>query len=322
MAEARAEVRKEDLVNLVQDLFSEGRVDYFLGYQPGTVKFKTTPLIIKKGEDIQKLAVDDYGHYNLTFYLKEIKGRVGILVKGCDSRSLLSLLREGQIKREDLYIVGLPCPGQIDPKKIAAALSCEPEDLEQIFRRGREMIAKVGGQEKTVSLTQALLEKCLACRYPKPLVFDTLLSGEYTAPISPMKRPEDDLRPKPAAEKWAFWSAQFERCIRCYACRNICPACFCPRCLVEENMPQWISPLPSKGDNFLFHLMRLMHVTGTCVSCGECERVCPMEIPLMKLNEKMNDDLKELFAFMAGVDLEKALPFRTYHQEDPDDFIK
>ena len=67
---------------------------------------------------------------------------------------------------------------------------------------------------------------------------------------------------------------------------------------------------------------RLMHVAGTCVSCGECERVCPMGIPLMKLNEKMADDLRELFDFVAGVDLDKALPFRTYRLEDPDDFIK
>lgn len=87
-------------------------------------------------------------------------------------------------------------------------------------------------------------------------------------------------------------------------------------------MPEWISPIPTPGDNFVFHMMRLLHVAGTCTSCGECERVCPVEIPLMKLTEKMADDLKDLFAFEAGVDLEKPLPFRTYRQEDPNDFIK
>src|SRR4030042_265676 len=101
-----------------------------------------------------------------------------------------------------------------------------------------------------------------------------------------------------------------------------CPPARAPRGRVGENRPQWVAPLPTRGDNFVFHLMRLMHVTGTCTSCGECERVCPMEIPLMKLNEKMADDLKELFDFVAGVDLDRALPFRTYRQEDPDDFIK
>jgi ferredoxin len=316
------EIKKDDLVGLVKSLFQEGRVAHFLAYQKGSVKFKTTPLIAHQEEDLQGLVVDDFFHSNLALYLKEIKGRVGILTKGCDSRSLVSLIKEGQVKREDLYIVGIPCPGQIDPKRVAAAASCAIEELEEINRRGQEIVIRVSGQEKTLPKIQALMEKCLACHYPQPLIFDALLSGDYIAPVSPITRSPDDLRPKPIAEKWAFWSGQFERCIRCYACRNVCPACFCPRCLVEENMPQWVSPLPSKGDNFVFHLMRLMHVAGTCVSCGECERVCPMEIPLMKLNEKMAEDLRELFDFVAGVDLDKALPFRTYRQEDPDDFIK
>ncbi len=87
-------------------------------------------------------------------------------------------------------------------------------------------------------------------------------------------------------------------------------------------MPQWVSPLPTPGDNFVFHIMRIMHVTGTCISCGECQRVCPVGIPLMKLNDRMSDDLRELYDFTAGVDPEKALPMRTYRQEDKDEFIK
>ncbi|MBM4333174.1 MAG: hypothetical protein FJ117_18475 [Deltaproteobacteria bacterium] len=322
MSEIIPEVSKDGLLDLGKKLFDERRVDYFLGYKKGTVRFKTTPLIAGKGEDLQELWVEDFCHANLSLYLKEIKGRVGILAKGCDSRSLVSLIKEGQIKREDLYIVGIPCAGQVDPGKAAKAASCEPEEMEEISRRGQEFVIRANGQEKILSKTQVLLDKCLCCQYPRPVIFDSLLKGDYVAPVLPAARAQDDLRKKSVSEKWAFWSGQFERCIRCYACRNTCPACFCPRCIVEENMPQWVSPLPAGGDNFVFHLMRLMHVSGTCISCGECQRVCPMEIPLMKLNEKMTDDLRELFDFVAGVDLEKVLPFRTYRQEDPQDFIR
>jgi len=313
---------EKELIGIVSRLFDEGRIHHFLGYGKGTVKFKTTPLIAGNQEDLQELWLEDFCAPNLTLYLKDIKGQVGLLVKGCDSRSLVSLIKEGQVRREDLYVVGLPCPGQIDPGKVAGALGCESEELEEIRRRGPEMVVRVNGQEKTLPKSLALMDKCLICPYPKPLIFDSLLPGEYVAPVPRATPTEDELRRRPVPEKWAFWAEQFRRCLRCYACRNVCPACFCPRCIVEENMPQWVSPLATMGDNFVFHLLRLMHVAGTCTSCGECQRVCPMGIPLMKLNEKMTDDLRELFGYVAGVDLDRPFPFRTYRQEDPDDFIR
>jgi len=328
MAEPNPEQIREELLTLASRLFEEGKIEAFLGYGKGSLPFQSTPLIARKKDDLQRIWVEDYFVANLAAYLKEVRGRLGILVKGCDSRSLVSLLREGQIKREEIYVVGISCPGQIDLRKLIRAAGSPLEEVEEIRRGAGEIRARVKGQEKRLAPPQVLLDKCLSCPYPKPLVSDHLLPGDYTAPVAagssgasgPLS--DDPLGKKPAVERWAFWAEQFERCIRCYACRNVCPACFCPRCVVEENLPQWVSPLPTRGDNFVFHLMRLMHVTGTCTSCGECERVCPMEIPLMKLNRKMAEDLKELFDFAAGVDLEKPLPLRTYRQEDPNDFIR
>ena len=164
---------EKELIAIVSRLFDEGRIQHFLGYQKGTVKFKTTPLIARNREDLRGLWVDDFFAANLALYLKEIKGKVGLLVKGCDSRSLVSLIKEGQVKREDLYVVGIPCPGQIDPGKVAEAVACESEELEEITRRGSEVAVRVNGQEKMLPKVQALLDKCLDCQYPKPLIFDS-----------------------------------------------------------------------------------------------------------------------------------------------------
>ncbi len=326
MPEITAEQIDGELTALAARLFDEGKVEYFLAYQKATVPFKTTPLIARQKEDLRSIWVGDYFIPNLSTYLKEIRGKVGIVVKGCDSRSLISLLKEEQIKREDLFIVGISCPGQIDTRKLTGAAGCEPEEAEEIIRRGPEIVVRTKGVDKSFPRSQALFDKCLRCEYPKPLLSDVLLPGEYVSPVQgetdPAGFPRENLKGKTLAERWTFWARQFERCIRCYACRNVCPACFCPRCVVEENMPQWVSPLPTRGENFIFHIMRLMHVTGTCTACGECERVCPMEIPLMKLNEIMAADLKDLFDFVPGVDVEKALPLRTYRQEDPNDLFK
>src|SRR5208337_1003232 len=104
MPEFTPEQIKEELTALAARLFDEGKVDYFLAYERGTVPFKTTPLIVRKKEDLQRVWVEDYFAPNLSVYLKEIRGRIGIVVKGCDSRSLVSLIKEDQIKREDLHV--------------------------------------------------------------------------------------------------------------------------------------------------------------------------------------------------------------------------
>lgn len=213
---------------MLKDLFASGRIECFLGYQKGTVKFKSAPLIARGKEDLPELAFDDFSPLNLTFYLKEIKGKVGILVKGCDSRSLISLIKEGQIKREELYIIGLPCPGQIDLKKVALVSSGEMEEVREIIRQGEDILIRCRGEEKKIPLPQVLLRKGLSCFYPKPLICDALLTGTYVSPVKPEGPHQEEMAPKTISERWAFWSAQFARCLRCYAWRNICPPVFAP----------------------------------------------------------------------------------------------
>ncbi len=144
---------KDELLAIAAMLFDEGRVEHFLGYKKGTVKFKARPLIARSKEDLRDLWVEDFFIPNLTLYLKEIKGRVGIMVKGCDSRSLVSLLKEGQVKREDLYVVGIPCPGQIDLRKVENAAAGEPEETGAAPRGPAPAAAKPKRQKRKAAAT-------------------------------------------------------------------------------------------------------------------------------------------------------------------------
>ena len=120
------------------------------------------------------------------------------------------------------------------------------------------------------------------------------------------------------AERQAFWRAQLDRCIRCYACREVCPACYCRTCFVDKAAPRWLSKASTVDDNWMFHAVRAFHLAGRCVGCGECERVCPMDIPISRLNRMLDREVRERFGYVAGLDPESVPPLGTFRPEDPD----
>jgi ferredoxin len=119
-----------------------------------------------------------------------------------------------------------------------------------------------------------------------------------------------------------FWQEQFSRCLKCYACRAACPLCYCSRCTVECNQPQWI-PVPAHDlGNLEWNIMRAMHLAGRCVNCGDCSRACPVGIPLYLLNQELINEVFVNFNFRSGVAAKAENAMSTFKPNDPEDFIR
>ena len=307
-------------------LLKEGKVDIIIGFEDGSLKFTTTPLITSDAADIDRLVINPFINNNLSVFLPETEGRVGVVVKGCDSRSLVSLLQDNKVARDDVVILGIPCLGIIDLSKVERLAGKERDEIIDISRTESSVVVAVEGEQKEFPIQEVLFDNCLGCELPTPKEYDIIL-GEPTSPIGADNQADSlakikQLKDKPPEQRWGYWKNEFSRCLRCYACRNICPACFCKRCFVEESEPQWLLPVPKWQDNLMFQVTRNIHVAGRCTDCGECERACPVNIPLRSLTREMYEIVNELFHYTAGMDKDVPPLMATYETTDSEDLVK
>ncbi len=305
-------------------LLEQGKVDYIIGFEAGSLKFTTTPLITSDKDDTSRLVINPFIVNNLSVYLTEVKGRVGIAVKGCDSRSIVSLIQDKQVAREDIVILGVPCLGIIDLSKVEQLVAKDRDEIDDITRDGDRVVITVDGNGREFPAAEVLFDNCLGCDFPTPKEYDVLL--DVFSPLVTDKAASqeklDKLKGMAPEQRWEFWRNEFDRCIRCYACRNVCPACFCQRCFVEETEPQWLLPVPRWQDNLMFQAVRNIHLAGRCTDCGECERACPVNIPLRSLTREMYDIVDALFHYRAGMDKEAPPLLAAYEATDTEDFIR
>lgn len=284
-------------------ILSDSTVTAVVGYAVARRKGSAQPVVITRPEDASRLVFSPACVNNLAVYLTKAKkevpheGRIGIVVKGCDLKALVGLMGESQLKRENLYIIGVPCAG---------------------------VLASVV-QPNTPLTAETIAPKCSECGDRMPLGADFVPAVELPAQPALEQRYAAEIARLEAlspAERWAFWQEQFAKCVKCYACRQVCPFCFCEQCLCDRNKPQMVEGTPRPAGNTAWHLVRAMHLAGRCAGCAECERVCPMDIPLNLLNRKMARELKELFQSEAGFEVREKGPLATYSETDDESFIK
>ena len=324
---------EKQLRETVRKLFEEKKIDVFIGYEQGSLPLTATPCFIGSADEAGKLVWNSSCLNNLAVYLpryfvpdpkkkEQVFPRIGIVAKGCDGRSAVGLIKENQVPRENLFILGVACAGMVGRRKVEAGFP--GEEIIKSEDKGEEIVVSTGeGKEKTFKKNEVLDESCLLCRYPLAKVYDALIGEEKDAreaasgELARMK----EFEAKSIGERWKYFQEEMAKCIRCYACRNVCPNCYCKECFAEATQPRWIGVTEDTSDVIFYHLGRLFHQAGRCVDCGACARACPMGLDLRLFVRKLGEDVKELFGYETGLSLEDPPPLAAFKLEDSQDFI-
>ena len=302
----------------VRELLENQTVSRVLGWKTGEFFYDETPAVFNSVQELEEMVYDGFSAPNLSKYLiKEARkeGKIAVLLKPCDSYSFNQLQKEHRFNRDNVYALAIPCRGKLDIEKIRAK---GIKGIQSIKEEGDDLIIETLYGTKTLDRKDVLLDRCYCCK-GKHVAGDEVIE----VPM-PEREPQDrfDMVAKLEAmtpeERFEFWRGELSKCIRCNACRNVCPACSCIQCVFDN--PKSGVAAKSNVDDFeenMFHIIRAYHVAGRCTDCGECSRVCPQGIPLHLLNRKFIKDINELYGeYQAGEDLDSLGALTDYTKED------
>ncbi len=340
----------EDIRAKAKELLESEKVRAVLGYRRSTAGILAEPAFIVSPEEVDELVLDATCVENLALYLVNEKKRqkasrtpdtrpVAIVAKGCDARSVAVLLQENYFARDEVVILGASCGkgGVIDTRKLNKALKGKAAKEASFDEAGSFKVTLMDG-ETSVPAADVMADRCLECETAFPQVSDFFYGEKITERGYNTRFTELNVfKEKGAEERSEFWGHQFDRCIRCYACRAVCPMCYCDECVVDStsfvvgpttsaddkaNRICWISRSACASENAMYHMVRAIHLAGRCTDCGECERVCPVNIPLRLLNTMLENEALEAFEYKAGYDPEQSSLISSFRDEDPNDFIR
>ena len=321
-------INRDILVQKAKELLENGTVDRVLGWKEGEFAYDVTPAVFRSADELDSFVYNDFCGANFSKYLvKETKkgeGRVLVFLKPCDTYSFNQLLTEHRFDREKVYVVGIPCDGMLSVNNIKAKAG---DGILGITSNGDSVeVETLYNGKVTVSYIDALAERCAVCKSKKHVAYDELIGEDGEVRDNVRFDEVAKIEAMSPDERFAFWQGELSRCIRCNACRDICPACTCEQCVFGN--PKSGVENKAAANSFeekMFHIIRAFHVAGRCTDCGECSRVCPQRIPLHLLNRKFIKDIDNFYGeYQAGAEVGSRAPLVNYTTDDvePCDAVK
>ena len=315
-------IDRKALCDKAISLLENGTVTAVFGWRTGEFAYDVVPDLFSDAKDIAENFVwNDFCGANFSKYLvnktKNYEGKFLVFLKPCDTYSFNQLLTEHRFARDKVYAVGIPCEGMADVAKLKAKVG---DGISAVEAKGDALSVTTVYEDAPISVPAAevLSERCINCKSKKHVAYDELMGED--GEVLDSKRFDEVARLEALTpdERFAFWQNELSRCIRCNACRNVCPACTCEKCVFDNP----VSGVENKAaqnsfEEKMFHIIRAFHVAGRCTDCGECSRVCPQNIPLHLLNRKFIKDIDDFYGeYQAGAEEGQRSPLVNYTTED------
>ncbi len=306
------------MVERAKALLESGEVARIVGWKKGDFCYDNSPAVFESVEELNDFVYNWFCGANLSKYLIDIskkEGKTAVFLKPCDTYSFNQLIKEHRIVREKIHVIAVECLGKLDIEKMKANGVSFVTDVE-VVEKEVTAISPMGNV--TMAKPEVVLTKCATCEKTHQVKDEEIILHERPAREVNRFAEVEKLEAMTEDERFAFWREQLSKCIRCNACRNVCPACSCVKCVFDNPASGIASKANSdKFEEQMFHIIRAFHVAGRCTDCGECSRVCPQNIPLHLLNRKFIKDIDGLYGeYQAGETAEGKTPLTSYTEED------
>ena len=227
---------QEAVIKRAKELLADGTVNRVVGWKAGEFAYDTTPAVFTSAEELDAgFIYNDFCAPNLSKYLvKESRkeGKLLVFLKPCDTYSFNQLLKEHRILRDNVYIIGVECTGKVDADTVK---SKGIKGITGMESDGETVTIHTLYGDKTMPKTETLGDKCKTCKSKKHVIFDEMIGndGEVNTDGARFELIEK-LEAMTPDERYNFWRGELSKCIRCNACRNVCPACTCENCVFDN----------------------------------------------------------------------------------------